>query len=180
MIDYFSIIHKHIDPSSDAYKIYITHVHMVTRKALEIGRKLELSQEQLDFIEEASMLHDIGIITTNEPELCCSGELPYISHGVEGEKILTAEGLPKHGRVAACHTGVGIFAKDIEVLQLPIPVKDYVPETVEEEIISYADLFFTKGGDLWKEKSVEQARASVAKFGEDHDKVFVSWMEKFE
>lgn len=57
---------------------------------------------------------------------------------------------------------------------------DYVPETIEEEIISYADLFFGKSGDLWEERSVESAREKIAKFGEDHDKIFVSWMNKFE
>ncbi len=180
MIDYFSIIHKYISPNSDAYKIYIPHVHMVTKKALDIARNLGLSLKQLKFIEEAGMLHDIGIIKTDAPDLCCFGNVPYIAHVYEGEKILMSEGLPKHARVASCHTGVGVYKDEIIKHKFPIPENDHVPETVEEEIISYADLFFSKSGDLWAEKSVEDAHKSVAKFGDKHSKIFWSWVKKYE
>ena len=61
MLDYLKIIHKYITPGTELYRFYMIHVTLVTSKALKIGNELKLASKQLEFIEEASMLHDIGI-----------------------------------------------------------------------------------------------------------------------
>ncbi len=180
MIDYFSIIHKHIAPDSELYKVYLPHVTLVTQKALAIAQSINLSKEQLQFIEEAGMLHDIGIVKVDAPELCCTGDLDYIVHTEEGGKMLDAENLPKHARVCRTHIGVGITKEDIIERNLPLPPVDCIPETIEERIISFADKFYSKTpGNIWVNKGFEKARASVAEFGEEYAKRFDTWAQEF-
>ncbi|MAF79610.1 phosphohydrolase [bacterium] len=179
--DYFQIINKYIEPGSKTYSIYLPHVTLVTTKALKIAQKLNLSEKQLRFIEEAGMLHDIGIVRVKDEYFECAGKLPYICHLSEGAKILESEGLPKHARVAERHAGVGIFKWQIEQQKLLLPPKDYVPETIEEKIIGWSDIFFSKTPrNLFRERSQEEARTVIAKFGKENEKIFDEWQKEFE
>ncbi|MGO4422762.1 phosphohydrolase, partial [Streptomyces sp. MCAF7] len=59
--------------------------------------------------------------------------------------ILRQEGFPERlCRFCSCDTGVGLTRHDIEQQELPLPVADYVAETVEEQLVMYADKFHTK------------------------------------
>ena len=179
-VDYFKIIHKYIPPDSPTYPLYIIHCQLVANKALKIAERLRLSKTSKRFIEEAAMLHDIGIIRTNTPDLFCTGELPYICHVVEGRKILEAEGLPRHARVAESHIGVGLTKDDILEQALPLPLQEIFPESLEEQIISFADFFYSKDADkLWKEKSLTKIRKSVAKRGAQKAAILEGWIEQF-
>ncbi len=180
-VDYFSIIQKYISVDTLAYRLYIPHVVQVTARALKIAQRLGLSGDQQQFIESAGMLHDIGICKVHDPYLGCEGELPYLAHMTAGRDILIAEGLPQHARIAANHTGTGITKEIIQKQGLPLPEEDFVPETVEEEIISYADLFYTKVPEgLWVERTVEEVRKGRERFGIDDVKKFDEWVRRFE
>ena len=48
---------------------------------------------------------------------------------------------------------------------LPLPERDYLPETPEEAIVCLADKFFSKSGCM-NEKPLEKVRRSMAKFGD--------------
>ena len=50
--------------------------------------------------------------------------------------------------------------------QLPVPHRDMVPVSLEEQVICFADKFFSKT-HLDKEKSVEKALKSISRYGED-------------
>lgn len=178
--NYFEIIHKYIAPDSFTYSIYLPHVIMVTHKALQIARGMGLSPQSLRFIEEAAMLHDIGVIKVNSPKLGTTGDLPYICHGNQGRLILESEGLPKHALVAERHTGVGISKQQIIERNLPIPQRDMLAESIEEKIISYADLFYSKrAAQLWIDESPADIEAELAQFGADQVAVFREWHEQF-
>lgn len=180
-VDYFFIIHKYIEPGSKLYSLYLPHVVLVAAKALEVARRLGLSEDQLRFIEEAAMLHDIGISRVHAPQLGAEGELPYSAHIIEGAKILRDEDLPRHARVAETHTGVGLFADDLTRDNLGLPPRDYVTETIEEKIISWADIFFSKRPEmLWHERTMEEAREEIAQYGERYAKIFDEWREELE
>jgi len=173
------IIVKYYKPKSKAYQILITHCNLVTEKALNIARNHKELLPDLAFIEEAAMLHDIGIFRTNAPHLYCFGEFPYLCHGYLGRELLTEEGYPEHGLVSERHTGVGITAEDVVSQNLPLPVRDYMPVSVEEQIICFADKFFSKSGDLTREKSVSEVLKSMQKFGNRHVTRFNEWTEIF-
>jgi uncharacterized protein len=181
-VDYLKIIHKYIPPGSEAYRIYLPHVTLVTAKALQIAKKLKLNKEQMQFIEEAGMLHDIGIVHVKAKEIGCIGEMPYVCHVIEGKKILEEEGLPMHARVAENHIGVGGITKE-EIIKnkMPLPPRDIIAETIEEKIISYADLFFSKNPTrVFLEKPLSQVKAKVKKYGKRQEKLFKEWYKQFE
>lgn len=120
-----------------------------------------------DFLRNAAMLHDIGIVRVDAPGIECHGTEPYIRHGVCGAEILRAEGLPEsYARVCERHTGAGLTLNDIVSQNLPLPHHDLQPETIEEKLICYADKFYSKT-HLDREKTIEQAEKSLSKFGGD-------------
>jgi uncharacterized protein len=54
------------------------------------------------------------------------------------------------------------------------------PTTLEEKIISYADLFYSKKpGRLTTPKTLEEVKASVKRYGGDSYEVFKKWHKKF-
>jgi uncharacterized protein len=139
-----------------------------------------LSEARLRFIEEAAMLHDIGIVRVDAPQLGCTGTLPYLAHLVEGRRILEAEGLPAHALVAERHVSVGILREEVLAQGLPLPPRDFVPQTLEERLISWADIFFSKlPGELWREKSLAEARLRVGRYGERQQRTFDAWRAEF-
>ena len=178
-----NIIRKYYSDHPQAWQILLDHSRLVTSRALKIGRFLQKQGQSIDlnFIEEAAMLHDIGIIMTDTPQLGCNGRSPYLQHGIRGKEILEKEGLFKHARVCERHIGVGLTAKEISKRQLPLPARDMLPETLEEQIICYADLFYSKGKKNGnREKTPEKIRNTLKKHGKGKIKIFDSWQEKFE
>lgn len=125
------------------------------------------------------MLHDIGIVLADAPGIECYGTEPYIRHGLLGAEILRAEGLEAHARVAERHTGTGLTVEQITRQQLPLPARDFSPETLEEQVICYADKFYSKS-HLEREKTPEQVLRSLEKFGDEGVERFRRWMEMFE
>ena len=124
------------------------------------------------------MLHDIGVFRCDASRIECYGDKPYICHGVIGGQLLRDEGYPLHAQVCERHTGAGLSAKDIAEQGLPLPHIDFLPISIEEQIICFADKFFSKTR-LTQEKTLEQAYKSVAKFGEESALRFSKWSEMF-
>ena len=177
-MDYQAIINKYYPEDNELRHILLVHSRAVADKALAIAdRHPELSLDR-QFIEEAAMLHDIGIVRCNAPGIQCFGTEPYICHGRIGADMLRAEGFPQHARVCEHHTGAGITRSQIIAQQLPLPQQDFLPETMEEKIICYADKFFSKT-HLDEEKTIEQAIASLSKFGEEGVARFREWVKMF-
>ncbi|MBD5207039.1 MAG: phosphohydrolase [Bacteroidales bacterium] len=148
----------------------IIHSELVRDKAIECARRYEAKTGQsldIGFISEAAMLHDIGIFRCNAPGIHCHGTEPYIRHGLEGGAILRAENLPKHALVCERHTGSGLTAEEIRHQNLPLPAVDMLPLSPEEKAICYADKFFSKSGDIRREKTLEEVERSMAHFGPD-------------
>lgn len=155
------------------------HSRQVARKAVEIAKRVRYLNPDVRFIEEAAMLHDIGIIKTMAPAFGCRGEAPYICHGVFGREMLEAEGLPRHALVCERHVGVGLTIEDIREKGFPLPMRDMLPESLEEKIVCFADKFFSKDGNPLEEKPLEAVRTEIARYGEDKLAVFDEWAELF-
>ena len=160
------------------YQILIAHSRSVTGKALSIARSHPELNCDLVFIEEAAMLHDIGIVFCNAPDIGCHGAFDYICHGYLGAELLQKEGLPRHALVCERHTGTGITLKMIEEKKLPLPHRDYVPVALEEQIICFADKFFSKTKPE-KEKGITKIQESLKKHGEETVLHFNRWCKLF-
>lgn len=179
-MDYLNIIREFYKPDSMACDIFLKHGELVTKKALDIAGNVSHLNPDSDFILEAAMLHDIGIFRTHAPAIGCMGNHPYVTHGILGREILEKIGFPKHALVCERHVGVGITAEDVRRYSLPLPERDMVPESMEEQIICFADKFYSKNPDsLEKEKSIEDIVALLQNY--DGNKVikFNLWVERF-
>jgi uncharacterized protein len=107
----------------------VNHCKAVTEVALETAKILEGKGLKVDssLVEIGALLHDIGRSKTHT-----------VHHAVVGAEIAKALGLPD--RVVSIikrHIGGGITAMEAEKLGWPKDV--YVPITLEEKIVSYAD-----------------------------------------
>ena len=162
MMTYQEIIDKYYPVGTKCRGIFIQHSRQVADKALEIARRCNLNIP-LETVETAAMLHDIGIFLTNATNIDCHGTEHYICHGILGAELLRKEGFDEAiARVAERHTGAGLTIDDIDRQQLPLPRKDYLPETMLEKLICYADKFFSKSGAM-QEKPLDKVRASMAR-----------------
>jgi len=179
-LDPLTIIARYYNPGSRLHTALVNHSRLVAEKSLEIARSLSQTPD-LDFIENAAMLHDIGIFKTSAPAIGCRGKHPYICHGYLGRDLLDQEGLPKaFGRVAERHTGAGITLDNILKANLPLPHRDMVPTTLEEKIICCADKFFSKN-PRYQDKIMtrEKIIAELHKINPGHSRRFAAWAAEF-
>jgi len=179
-MDAVHLIRKYFEGLPEACEIVLEHSRLVAAKALDIARRLNEATVDLRFLEEAAMLHDIGVSRIHAPRIGCHGEAPYICHGILGREICESEGLVAHALVCERHIGVGLGVKDIVQQQLPLPKRDMVPLTLEEKIICFADLFYSKKpGSLRREKSLDDIRSGLVKHGSHKVSIFDQWVQEF-
>lgn len=175
-MDYIKLIDQYYAEQQELREILLTHSRQVCERALKIVDQHPNWNVDRSFIEEAAMLHDIGIIYCDAPKIFCFGPHKYIEHGYLGAELLRQEGLPKHALVAERHTGTGITIEQIEREELPIPERDYCPQSLEEKIICYADKFYSKS-HLNEEVSIDKIKYNIWKYGHD---AFVRWQQLVE
>lgn len=186
-MDYKAIIDKYYPEDNALKNILLVHSQLVAKKALEIVDKHPELGADRSFVEEAAMLHDIGIFLCDAEGIHCHGDKHYFCHGTLGGELLRKEGFPQHARVCERHTGAGLSAEQIKKQNIAdvneamkrIGATDLLPETIEEQIVCYADKFFSKTR-LTEEKSVEGALKSIEKFGADGAERFRKWTLMFE
>lgn len=168
------------EEETELKKLLLAHSEAVAQKALSVAdRHPELKLDRL-FLADAAMLHDIGIIECHAPGIYCNGWAPYICHGMIGSRMLTWSGVEhRYARVCARHTGAGLTCNDIVSQHLPLPPVSLLPETLEEQVICYADKFYSKSHPE-QEKNIEQAIRSLQKFGDEGVERFKKWVAMFE
>ncbi|AGB28916.1 hypothetical protein Prede_1610 [Prevotella dentalis DSM 3688] len=178
-MNYQAIIDRYYPDDNELRHILMVHSQSVTARALRIVDAHPELRLDRRFVEEAAMLHDIGIFRCHAPSIACHGTEPYICHGRIGAELLRAEGCERHARVCERHTGAGLTAREIVAQGLPLPPMDFLPETMEEKLICYADKFYSKS-NLAREKTLAQAERSLAGFGADGLARFQAWERLFE
>jgi uncharacterized protein len=129
----------------------IKHCKAVAKLAVETaetctGNGLNVD---LELVEIGALLHDIGRSKTHS-----------VHHAVVGAEILQTAGLPEPViSIVKRHVGGGITANEAEKLGWPKDV--YVPLTIEEKIVSYADKLIKKS----KRVPIEVTTAELAEEG---------------
>ncbi|MEM2130835.1 MAG: HDIG domain-containing protein [Candidatus Bathyarchaeia archaeon] len=112
----------------------IEHCKAVAKLATEIAEnclKKGLSVN-IDLVEIGAILHDIGRSKTHS-----------VHHALIGAQILRSAGLPEALlSIVKRHVGGGITKDEAEQLGWPKDV--YIPQTLEEKIVSYADKMIEK------------------------------------
>ena len=179
-MDPVEVIRRFYAPDSKSCRILLEHGRRVAEKALAAAGRVAHLGPDLGFIHSAAILHDIAMFLTDSPGLGCHGREPYIRHGVLGRELLEALGHPRHALVCERHVGVGISAADIRRFNLPLPVRDMLPVSIEEEVVCYADKFFSKnGGGASHEKSVAEIVENLGRYGKDQVERFMEWAKLF-
>ncbi len=179
-MDYQSIIDKYYPSENELRRILLLHSRQVAERCLLIAKKHPELRLDKEFLEEAAMLHDIGIFRCNAPSIQCFGTEPYICHGYIGGQILRDEGLVRHALVCERHTGTGLSREQIERQNLPLPLdRSYEPDVMEEQVVCYADKFYSKS-HIDHERSVVETAQSLEKFGPEGVRKFLKWVDLFE
>ena len=107
----------------------IKHSETVTKLAVEIAqacqkRGLDVNTQ---LVEIGATLHDIG-----------RSETHTVNHGIAGARIAKSLGIPKPIiQIIKRHIGGGITSREARKLGWPEDV--YIPQTIEEKIVCYAD-----------------------------------------
>ena len=107
----------------------IDHCVNVTQIALKLSDLLEEKGYEIDreLVEIGGLLHDIGRSVTHD-----------VNHSAVGGKIARRIGLPEEiVRIIERHIGAGIPKREAEELGLPDGF--YIPVTLEEKVVAYAD-----------------------------------------
>ena len=183
-MDYQAIIDKYY-PADDALRrVLLQHSQQVANRCLTFVRKHKELPVDVEFLEEAAMLHDIGIFRCNAPSIHCHGTEPYIRHGIIGGELLRSLSTPtspleRFARVCERHTGTGLTREEIERQHLPLPIQDFLPETLEEQLVCYADKFYSKSHPD-RVLTVAETAQSLEKFGADGVRKFLEWAVRFE
>jgi uncharacterized protein len=157
-----------------------THSDIIRKIALRIADELEKKRNikvDRELIEIGSMVHDIGYYQCFDDELNVDCKVKPILHGFQGAEILKKENLPKSWqRFCLVHSATGFTKEDIEREHMPVQIDDYLPITIEEEIVTYADKFHTKYPAF---DSYDNLINRIGKFDPDRKVRFVTLSKKY-
>ncbi|MBR5825432.1 MAG: phosphohydrolase, partial [Paludibacteraceae bacterium] len=77
------------------------------------------------------------------------------------------------------HTGTGLKLADIIARELPVPHRELCPVSLEEQLICYADKFFSKTR-IDSEDSYERVLKKMSKWGKESVSQLKKWHKMFE
>lgn len=144
------------------------HSQIVKEIALELVTNLQsrtVIKADHQLIVIGSLIHDIGAYQCFDEDFNPDKKNPsYFYHGWVGERILKNLSFPADiTRFTITHTSTGITKEDIKRENLNLDFQDYVPITIEEEIVNYADKFHTKSPEF---VTYDQAVTKLVRFDE--------------
>ena len=178
-MDVNEIIDRWYPQENELKNIYKTHARAVADWALEMAARHPELNIDTQFVNEAAMLHDLGIFLTDAPRIHCYGTESYLCHGYLGAELLRGLGLERHARVCERHTGTGLTKEQIVANGWNLPVKDFVPETVEEQLVCFADKFYSKTKFLEQRRTLDQVVESMRKISDESAAKVLEWAGMF-
>ena len=85
-MNYQNIIDQYYSEENALRRILLVHSRQVMERALRIADAHPELAIDRPFVQEAAMLHDIGIFLCDAPGIACHGKEPYICHGRLGSR----------------------------------------------------------------------------------------------
>jgi len=124
----------------------IEHCKAVAWLARKIAKKLRERGVKIDLnlVEAGAFLHDVGRSRTHS-----------VKHGIVGAEILRRRGVDERViKIVERHIGSGISRK--EAKRAGLPEKDYIPESIEEKIVCYADCLIEETEEISFEEALKK------------------------
>ena len=172
----YKLHQKYANGNKEALDLVWNHSLIIENIVQELGENLIKNgiKINLELAKIGALIHDIGCYNYYKK----IDNIPYILHGVKGYEILKNEGFDDEiARIAMIHLGVGLVKENIIKNNLPFEAKDYIPITLEEELIAYSDNFHSKGGP--KFMNFEEAKEKLASLWSESPIIFERWRKKF-
>ena len=139
-------LHRKYAPNDKVYELVYGHCRVVNEIAQWCATNIS-SKETVDteLLASAALLHDIGTYVLFDDNGKVGNERLYPLHAILSAKIIADEGID--GRVASLvetHILLGLSKREIIEKPWPLPARDYIPSSVEGELLCYADRFHSK------------------------------------
>ncbi len=126
----------------------INHCLAVAEIAVELANQLKGKGQQInvELVLAGALLHDLG-----------RSKSQTVNHSLVGAQIAQEIGLPATVvNIIKRHVGAGITSSEAEVMGWPVDV--YVPQTLEEKVVAYADKLIGNSKRVPIEKEIRRLR----------------------
>ncbi len=132
---------------ADLFDLVFEHCQIVAEIALQCAETVDEPVDR-DVLQAAALLHDIGAYPFFDDKGQTDGYGFYPLHAVLGARLIVDEGFDiRIAQAVENHLLLGLSKQEIESdtsRVWPLPHHDYVPNSIEGEIICYADRFHSK------------------------------------
>lgn len=126
----------------------IEHCIAVCRKSVKIASNFD--NVDMDLLKKGAILHDIGRCQTHG-----------IHHAVKGAEIAKKLNYSEDVcNIIERHVGAGITEN--EAIELGLPKKSYIPQTLEEKIVAHADNLLSGTKDVNIEFVINKWKKQIA------------------
>ncbi|MFH1409813.1 MAG: HD domain-containing protein [Nanoarchaeota archaeon] len=133
-------------PNDHLFRVITDHTKAVRKVAMRIAKRFPRADKNL--VSIGALTHDIGRFKTRNA----------IEHGIIGAAIMRKEGHPELASVCERHLGGGIPKDEVIRQNLPLPLKEYMPITIEEKIITAADNLVMGAKEITVAQAVDRYR----------------------
>jgi uncharacterized protein len=137
-------VHKRYAQNDKIFELVYRHCQIVAEIALWCAEEKNLNVD-LELLEAGCLLHDIGTYALFDANGLDGNEHNYKQHAIFGAALAVEEGF--ENRIAdmiRTHVLMGLTKKEIIAGGIGMPQKDYLPKTLEAELLCYADRFHSK------------------------------------
>lgn len=146
------VLHTRYAPSQQVLDLVLTHGRVVADIAQWCAGRVDQPVDRA-LLRAACLLHDIGTYVLYLEDGSIPNPGVYPLHAVIGSRMLADEGLPEPlWRAVETHVLMGLSRAEITGEDggspWPLPHRDYLPRTIEAEILCYADRFHSKSPQL--------------------------------
>ncbi len=138
-------LHQKYAPNEVDFAAVFDHCQVVTEIAMWCADRVS-DKVDTEMLETAALLHDIGSYPFLAAwEVRDNYRTYYPQHAMLGSKIVLDEGYDASvASIIETHVLMGLTSEEIKQAGMSLPYRDYVPSSIEGDILCYADRFHSK------------------------------------
>lgn len=139
-------LHRKYAPNDYVYNLVYGHCQVVAEIALWCASNIaDTTEVDTELLEAAALIHDVGSYAFFGEKGENLNDRLYPQHAILGAKILADEGVDKQiAKLVETHVLLGLSKDEIIKQPWPLPEHGYEPQTIEGELLCYADRFHSK------------------------------------